>query len=59
MSPEAALPSKGDRVSTTKSDDDILAGSVGRVRDPTHDGKLNVEFSNGKRFNMLPEELTT
>eukprot|EP01046_Picozoa_sp_COSAG06_P026536 COSAG06_NODE_2287_length_7155_cov_20.776927_8_plen_350_part_00 len=49
-------PSTGDRVTWTKSDDDIPIGLVGEVQGPAHDGRLSVEF-NGTRFNFRPEEL--
>jgi hypothetical protein len=49
-------PSTGDRVTWTKSDDDIPIGLVGEIQGPAHDGRLSVEF-NGRRFNLRPEEL--
>jgi hypothetical protein len=56
--PESDLSlSKGDRVTWTKSDDDVPIGSVGEVKGPAHGGRLSVEFS-GTRFNFRPEELT-
>ena len=46
----------GDRVTWTKSDDDIPIGLVGEVQGPAHDGRLRVEF-NGRGFNIRPDEL--